>query len=244
MNSRRFDMLLLAAAFLLFWAIAARLAGPDALSTPVATLTRAVSLLTAISFWDDVAATGHTMLWACLIVLAGGLTAGLLVGSSRLATQVVEPMLGPLYSIPKITLYPVILLIFGLTPSATISFAAIHGIFPVMIFTINGIRQVPPIYERSARVMKLNRFQMIRSILIPAALPEIVAGLRVGFSTTLLGAIIAELFASTAGMGFLLIRATEAHDVIDIMAITAILFAFAITANSLLMRLERHVRHG
>jgi NitT/TauT family transport system permease protein len=71
----------------------------------------------------------------------------------------------------------------------------------------------------------------------PAALPEIVTGLRIGFSATL----IRELFASDQGLGFILIRAMEAHKVLDIMALTLLLFAFAAIANMLLLVVERRV---
>jgi NitT/TauT family transport system permease protein len=63
----------------------------------------------------------------------------------------------------------------------------------------------------------------VRTVLLPAALPEIITGLRIGFSATLLGTLIGELFASDQGLGFMLIRAMEAHKVLDIMALTLLL---------------------
>lgn len=243
-TSSRFDSLCLTIGLLILWSLLSLMVGSDVISSPAATLARVFELLNTATFWGHMAATGRTFLTACLIVLVGGLAVGLLIGSSRLASDVADPLLASVYSIPKIALYPVILLIFGLGPWATITFAAIHGLFPVVIFTVGGLRKVRPIYLRAARTMKLSKFQTIHSILIPAALPEIVAGLRIGFSTTLLGQIIAELFASTAGLGFMLIRATEAHRVVDIMAITTILLIAAVAINVALMRLEQYIRHA
>ena len=77
---------------------------------------------------------------------------------------------------------------------------------------------------------------------MPATLPEIFTGLRIGFSLTLLGTMLGELFASQRGLGFLLIRAMEAHKVLDIMALTLLLFAFAAAANMLLLAVERRMR--
>jgi NitT/TauT family transport system permease protein len=241
--TRRLDTVILIAGLVIVWAIAAQFAGRDALATPFETLERTGELLVNPGFWKDLAVSGRTLAIAFVFVLVIGLGLGLLIGSSRLASDVADPLLGSLYSIPKITLYPIILLFFGLSLSATVTFAAIHGIFPLMIFTIAGLRKVPDTYYRTAQTLRLRRTQTIVSILLPAALPEIVAGIRVGFSTTLLGTIIAELFASTAGAGSRLIRATEIHDVTDIMAITLVLFVFAFFANSLLMKLEGYVRH-
>lgn len=243
MKSRRFDMVYLIVGFLAVWEVTSLLVG-GTLTPPVETLVRAGSLVASKPFWIQAASTGHTLLFACAIVFGGGLAAGSLIGSSRLASDVVEPILTPMYAVPKIALYPIILLIFGLSPLATIVFAAIHGIFPVMIFTIAGIRKIKPIYVQTARVMRLTRLRAIVSVLLPAAMPEIIAGLRVGFATTLFGALIAELFASSGGLGFMLIRATDNHNMTDVMAITVLLFVFAIVANSLISRLEAHVRHS
>lgn len=242
--SRRFDTALLGIGFLVVWEIASLIIGPGILSPPIETLLRALSLVGTWGLWVQAASTGKTLALAFATVIVAGLAGGCLIGSSRLAAEVVEPVLAPIYAIPKIALYPIILLVFGLSPMATIVFATIHGIFPVMIFTIGGIRKIRPIYRQTAAVLHLPRWRTILYVLVPAALPDIVAGLRIGFATTLFGALIAELFASTGGLGFMLIRATNAHDMTDVMAITILLFVFATAANGLITRLEAHVRHG
>jgi NitT/TauT family transport system permease protein len=89
--------------------------------------------------------------------------------------------------------------------------------------------------------MRLTRLAQARTILFPAALPEIVTGLRIGFSTTLLGTLIGELFASNQGLGFMLIRAMDAHNVPDIMALTLLLFLIATGANTIILAIERRV---
>jgi len=94
---------------------------------------------------------------------------------------------------------------------------------------------------QTARVLRLAPVETARTVLLPAALPEIVTGLRIGFSATLLGTLIGELFASDQGLGFMLIRAMEAHKVLDIIALTLLLFAFAAIANALLLVVQRRV---
>ena len=88
----------------------------------------------------------------------------------------------------------------------------------------------------------MSPLEAIRTVYLPAALPEIVTGLRIGFATTLLGTLIGELFASDQGIGFILIRAMEANRVTDIMALTLLLFAFAAGANAILLAIE-HKMH-
>jgi NitT/TauT family transport system ATP-binding protein len=175
--------------------------------------------------------------------LPAGLLLGLWLGLHRFAGDVADPILGSLYSIPKITLYPLILLLFGLGMSAKVAFGVIHGVLPIAIFTISAVRGVAPIYLKTARMLRMSRSAIAMTIFAPAALPEIVAGIRVGVALTLLGTLIGELFAATTGIGFALIRATDVHDVADILALTLLLFLFAALINGLLHYGERRMRH-
>jgi len=240
-RSRWLDYCLLLAGVWLVWLLLFQWAGSEALSPPGATLRRVGEYLTSAQFWGHAAATGVAFFYACVIALIGGLALGFLLGANRLAGQVGEPILSSLYSIPKITLYPVILLVFGLGISAKVAFGALHGIFPVALFTIGALKNTSPVLIKTARVMRLTPVATARTVLLPAALPEIITGLRIGFSTTLLGTLIGELFASDQGLGFILIRAMEAHKVLDIMALTLLLFGFAAAANTLLLAVERRV---
>jgi NitT/TauT family transport system permease protein len=120
----------------------------------------------------------------------------------------------------------------------------IHGIFPIAIFTMNAVRNVAPVYHRTARIMRLSAGSAVATMMLPAALPEILTGVRIGIALTLLGTLIGELFASTSGLGFALIRATDIHAVTDIMAITMLLFIFAAFVNGLIQLIERRMRHG
>jgi NitT/TauT family transport system permease protein len=236
------DYVWLAIGFLALWQALHLLAGPDALASPAATLRRAAELLASPRFWSHAADTGIAFALACVIALALGLALGLWLGFHRLAGEVADPILGSLYSVPKITLYPVILLVFGLGLSAKVAFGALHGVFPVAIFAMNGIRQVPQVHLKTARVLRLSPWKTITTVLMPAAAPEIAAGLRIGFSITLLGTLIGELFASTSGIGFSLIRAMDTHQVVEIMALTFLLFTFAAAANALLRVAEKRIR--
>jgi NitT/TauT family transport system permease protein len=244
MKSTRFDFLLLLVGLLLLWQLVHWLVGPDVLSSPWATVARAAELLATRAFRDHADATATAFGIAVIISIAGGIAIGLWLGLRRFAGDVADPILGTLYSIPKITLYPIILLIFGLGISAKIAFGVIHGVFPIAIFTMNAVRNVAPVYHRTARVLRLSPLGAAVTVMAPAALPEILAGIRVGVALTLLGVLIGELFASTSGLGFALIRAMDVHAVTDIMAITLVLFIFAACVNALLRFVERRARHG
>ena len=90
--------------------------------------------------------------------------------------------------------------------------------------------------------MGLGPFDMVRRILLPAAMPEIFAGLRVGFSLTLIGTLLGEMFASQRGLGYLLMNAIGLHNVDLIMAITFMLTLFAGLASVVLLAINRHLQ--
>ena len=245
MKQRWSDYLILLVALTVLWQLAFELAGPDAITPPLQTVERLGQLVRGDGFWEHARATALAFACAAVLALVGGLAIGTAIGSSSAAREILSPMLETLYSIPKIVLYPVILLIFGLGISAKIAFGAIHGFFPVALFAIGAIRNIRPVLLRTGRVLRLPRWSLARHILVPATLPEIVTGLRIGFSTTLLGTLIGELFASSQGLGFMLVRAMDNHNVPDIMALTLLLFLIATGANSVILAIEHRVyAHG
>ena len=217
------------------------LAGDVAVTAPWPTLVHLADMMANPSFWPHVRETLHAVVLALLLSLFGGLALGVALGGYRLAGEVAEPILVAVYSLPKITLYPVVLLFFGLGLQAKVAFGALHGIIPVTIFAMNAVRNVRPVYLRSARAMRLTPWQTATRVLIPATVPEIVTGFRIGFALTMLGVLIGELFASQRGLGFLLLRAMERNDVPTILALAVLLFTFATVISLFLLWLDRRL---
>lgn len=216
-------------------------AGDIAIASPLDTARRAAALLASDQFWPHFRETFAALGYALLIAVLGGLTIGLLLGLHRLSGEVAEPILVSLYSLPKITLYPLILLVFGLGMPAKVAFGAIHGIVPVAIFTLGAVRTIAHVYFRTARVMRLSTRQLVTAIVLPAAVPELVSGLRVGFSLTLLGVLIGEMFASQRGLGYLVMNAIGTLDVPTMMAVVLLLALVAVLVSSLLLHFDRRL---
>jgi NitT/TauT family transport system permease protein len=237
------DKLWLIVALLAAWQLLSLVTGPEVLTSPLATVRRLGQLMAEPGFGEHARETGAAFAIALVISLAAGLVLGVLLGAHRLSGEVTEPLLVGLYSIPKVTLYPVVLLLFGLGMSAKVAFGAMHGIIPVILFTMNAVRGIPLVYIRAARSMRLTPAQMFVRILVPASLPEIVTGFRFGFSLTLLGTLIGEMFASQRGIGYLLIKAMETNSTDVILALALLLILIATAASWLLLALERRV-HG
>lgn len=240
---RWLDPLVFTLLLLMLWQGASRFVGNDDLASPWQTFAAILHLLGSAAFWPHAAATGLAFANALLVTLVGGLAIGLGLGYFRLAGEVFDPIVGAAYAIPKITLYPIILLLFGLSLWAKVAFGALHGIFPMIIFTMNGVKNIRPVLLRAARMMRLTPAQSMRHVLVPAALPEIFTGFRLGFSLTLLGTLIGEMFASDKGLGFLLIRSIDQGDSATIMALSLLLFAVSALVGVVLLRIDRRLRH-
>jgi NitT/TauT family transport system permease protein len=192
-------------------------------------------------FWGNVAETGQAFAMALIISIVGGIGLGTLLGLNRTSGVVSEPILIALYSLPKVTLYPLVLLCFGLGISAKVAFGAMHGLIPVALFTMKAIMQLKPVYLRTAQALRLTPSQVATTIALPAVLPEVMAGARLGFSLSLLGVLIGEMFASKRGLGFMINSAMGLGDIATIMAVAVFLSIFAITANALLLLIDRAI---
>ena len=235
------DIALLLVGILLLWQALYWWIGDVAITGPAETTRYALTLLARPRFWPHVQESLSAFAYALVLAWGAGIGLGVWLGAHRLSGDLAEPILVALYSLPKVTLYPLILLMFGLGLSAKVAFGWIHGVIPVAIFTMNAIKNIKPVYLKAARTMNLSPWQAATTILLPATLPEVVSGLRVGFSLTLLGVVIGEMFASKRGLGFTIMNAIGLHDVETMMAVTLLLFVFAAVSNGFLLALDRRL---
>jgi len=233
------DPLIVVAVLLACWQSLNLWGGDNVMTSPLATVRHAVELFGQSRFLPHLRETLTAYFVALAIAVFGGVSFGVLMGAHKLTGEVAEPIFTALYSIPKVTLYPLILLSFGLGIQAKIAFGALHGIIPIVIFSMNAVRQVNRTYLRTARAMSLTPMQTVRHIIIPATVPEIFSGLRIGVSLTLLGTMLGELFASQRGLGFLLMTAIDIHDVKTIMALALLISIFAVLVNSMMLAVDR-----
>ena len=239
--SRVRNALVLITVLLLIWQGLYLWAGEVALASPLGTLRYTAKLVATEAFDAHLLDTlrAFTIAYALSVVI--GLAVGFWLGFDRLSGDAFEPMIVAVYAIPKLTLYPILLLAFGLTLSAKVAFGVLHGVIPIILFTLAAVHNTKPILIKTGRVLKLTNFQMVRWILFPAAIPEIFTGLRVGFALTLIGSLLAEMFASQRGLGYLLMNGIGLHNVELIMSVTLIIVAFAASVSTLLLYVDHRL---
>ena len=183
---------------------------------------------------------------ATMTAAGGGYLIGIVVGlggafvlmASRRGYEVLEPFLLAFYSIPKIALAPLFIVWFGLALTPKILLAALMVFFIVFMNTVAGVRSVDRGLIDVARVLGAGRLTLIRTILIPAAAPSIMAAIRVTFSRAMVGAILAEFIASTAGLGYMIVRAARQFDIATVFAGVVVIAALVMLVNAAIRLIE------
>ena len=171
-----------------------------------------------------------------------GMIIGLAVGLHGFTKQSILPVILMLYATPQATILPLFVLIFGIGPAAKIAFGVSHGIFPVIVTTVAGVQNLRPQLLRAAHSMGANRWQVFTSIVFPHMIPSFFTGMRLGMTAVLLGVLLAELYVSTAGIGFYTRLFAESFSPPDLFALISVLAAIAVTLNELCRIAERHFR--
>lgn len=133
-----------------------------------------------------------------------GVVAGILLGISRLARAAFEPLLSALYTVPKLALLPLLLLIFGVGETPKILLIAITVFFFMWISTMTAIVAVPGGYREAATAFDASGYQMFRHVLLPAALPQVFVGLRLSAGVAVLVLVGAEFVQGNTGIGYLI----------------------------------------
>lgn len=229
------------AGLFVLWEIAARFwVDPMFLSPPsrvVASLqavldTRGVKAALQITFWELAVA------FAISVVI--GLTVGLAVGLSGFSRRTFMPIVLLLYGTPQVTILPLFILYFGIGPASKIAFGVSHGIFPIIVTIVAGVQNIKPILMVSARSMGASRWQIFRWVIFPHMIPSFFAGMRLGMTGVLLGVLLAELYVSTAGIGYFTTLFTQNFDPTKLLGLISMLAAMAIVLNEIVRRAEVH----
>jgi NitT/TauT family transport system permease protein len=229
----------LGVAMLLIWEYGLELVVNERyVSSPSAVLTALVEQAESGDLGRHVAATMTAAGGGYVIGIVVGLTGAFLLMASKRGYEVLEPFLLAFYSIPKIALAPLFIMWFGLALTPKILLAALMVFFIIFMNTVAGVRSVDRGLIDVARVFGAGRLTLIRKVLIPAAAPSIMAAIRVTFSRAMVGAILAEFIASTAGLGYMIVRAARQFDIATVFAGVVVIATLVMLVNGLIRLVE------
>src|SRR5262249_6183372 len=189
-------------------------------------------ILVTGEFLGDLRVTLTELAVAFAISATSGVVVGYLLSRSQYRIRVFEPLLAGIYSIPIILFLPLYVLFFGLGPASKIALGATISFFPIALNTIAGFGYVDKVLVTAARSMGASDLQLFRYVLLPAALPIIMSGMRMGFTVALLSIIGSETIASLAGLGHQIVHLAEAMEMTRMFAYIVFVVAIAAFLNA------------
>ena len=214
------------------------------LPNPVVVYHQFIDILSTGEFWPDLRVTLTELAVAFAISSTSGIALGYLISRSQYLIRVFEPLMAGIYSVPIILFLPLYVLFFGLGPASKIALGTTISFFPIVLSTIAGFGYVDRMYVVAARSMGASNFQLFRHVLLPAAFPVILTGLRMGFTVALLSILGSETIASLAGLGHKIVHLAEAMEMARMFAYIVFAVAIAATLNTLVSTLEARGRRS
>jgi NitT/TauT family transport system permease protein len=228
-------------AFLIAWELYGRSLNPIFLSYPVAILGAAVELITS---GELLAATLKSLQGLAIgfsLAVVVGITVGLFMGRYRTLYYALDPFIVALYATPGVALIPLIMLWFGLGLQAKIIIIFEACFFPIVINTFAGVRNVSRANVDVARAYGASERQILRLVLLPSALPFIMAGIRLAVGRGVIGMVVAEFFTALSGIGSLIIIYSNAFATAKLFVPVITLSLLGVSLTALAQLFERRL---
>lgn len=193
--------------------------------------------------WPSMKATLARMGIGFAISASSGLLIGLVMGTSRIINSCLKSLFLGLQTLPTAAWVPVSLLLFGLSDKGIYFVIIMSSVAAVAISTSAGILQIPPLYLRAARTLGTPGWAMPVRIILPASLPSVITGIKLGWTLGWHGAVSAELIKSSVGLGYLLYMGRELNDSAQVIGIMLITILFGLLLDRFLFGLiEKKIR--
>jgi ABC-type nitrate/sulfonate/bicarbonate transport system permease component len=238
----RWPGFLLIIGILVLWEIAARLQLVDPVSLP--------QVSTILSAWRDTITDGEMprqLLPSLARILAGfalavavAIPLGLLMGTVRLAYRLLEPITEFLRPIPSSAYIPIAILFLGIGDEMKVFVIFLACIFPVLLNTYGGVRAVDPVLIDTGRTFGLSRLDTLRQIVLPAAMPSILTGMRISLGIALIVSVVAEMISGNSGIGYFILDMQRVFRIPEMFAGIFTLGILGYLMNFLFVRLEQH----
>jgi NitT/TauT family transport system permease protein len=228
-------------AFLCVWQLSVTFGAVDPMfvSSPLRIVGVAREIVDDPDFWRDVKVSAVEFLYGYLAAMVVGVPLGLSVGLSRRLQYMIGPIIDMMNAVPRVTFLPILVLWFGIGLWSKFAVVFLGAVIPIVISTLTGVRTNEARFIKVARSFSATRFKIFTSIILPGTVPFIFTGLRYASGRALLGVVVGELYASTAGVGHMIAEAGNTFQT-DVVFFGVLLFtATGMTISAVLDRIER-----
>jgi sulfonate transport system permease protein len=226
--------------FVLLWYVVARLrlVSPVFLPGPERTWDALVYGLTEGDLLAKTAATVERMVYGWFLASLIGIVLGAIIGVSQTARAYVEPTLEFLRPLPASAMMPVAIALLGLSDAMVLAVIAFGALWPMLLATVHGFAAVEPRLYQVSRALGLSHRAVIWKIALPSAMPDILAGMRVGLTIALILAVVGEMLASRPGLGQAILLAARSFQSADLYAGVILLGLVGYVSGTLLSAVE------
>ena len=226
---------------LIAWQEVGRRADPVLFTTPTAVASAAWTMIGSGELWTYLGPSLLVLFYGMLLAVSTGIIIGLLIARYWPIEVALSPLITFLYSIPTVALVPLIVMWAGFDTAAKVAILYLFAFFPVVINTHQGVRNVDPKLIEVGRAFRCSERQLWTNIVLPAALPFIVTGLRLALGRGLIGMVLADLYTAISGIGYLIVRTANTYQVDRMFVPIVVLGSLGVALTALLQIVERRV---
>lgn len=233
----------IAIGFVLIWEFLARtgLIDPFWISMPSKIIPGLFEFLGTVDGWQAIGVTMYESMVGLGLAIVLGVLSGYLMTRSKNVLLVVNPFVGVLNAVPRLALIPLFIVWFGIGSNSKIVMVFVIIYFIILVNTISGIESADKDHLVLARTLGATRHQVLMKIIIPSAIPWLLAAVRLGLGSAFGGAVVAEMIAGQGGLGFYMSMAAGLLNLRDLFIAIVIVMVIAYTADVLLLKLERRI---
>ncbi|MCX7745370.1 MAG: ABC transporter permease [Clostridia bacterium] len=228
---------------LVLWEIIPRLGLVDRLYLPPFSEVAAAFFKLALSgeLFLHIGSSLRRSMTGLFIAVSIAIPLGIFVGGFKRFEKIIDPLLQVFRNTSTLALFPVFILIFGLGEASKIAIIFWGTLWSTLLNTINGVKNVEPLFIKSARSMSASNFFIFRKVVLPAAMPSIITGFRLSAATSVLVLVAAEMLGANSGLGFLIFYSEQKYDIAEMYSGILMISLLGITINYLIVAMERRL---
>ncbi len=173
-----------------------------------------------------------------------GIPVGIVIGRYRIPAFLLDPLLMAVYTMPRMAMMPLLVVWFGVGVGATVSVVFLGSVFPIVINTTVGIREIDPVWIKAVRSFGGSEWDVFKKVLLPGSIPAMMSGIRLGVGRGILGVVVSEMYASTAGIGGQIASYGNSFRTTELITFIAIVSLLGFLAVDIMRRFEEWISKG